>query len=76
MNALAALRCSTCGQEMTDLDPPADTELEPLRSGHCRFCRQAADFARFLAARTHRGGTEFQPWQMVLLSRWLRLKKG
>jgi hypothetical protein len=73
MSAPAVLRCSTCGQELTGLDPPADTELE-LLWGYCRFCRQAADFARFLAARTHRGGVDFQPWQLVLLSRWLRLK--
>jgi hypothetical protein len=66
------MNCSTCGQELTDLDPPPNTELEPLLSGHCRFCRKAADFEQFMAARSPRGGSYFQPWQLVVMSRWLR----
>jgi hypothetical protein len=65
--------CSTCGKPLEEADPKPNDELEPLLSGHCRFCHQAADFTRFLSARTHRGGPEFQPWQLILLSQWLRL---
>lgn len=55
--------CSTCGQ-------PDDDLTEAL----CKHCERATDFARFLRKRTHRGGLLMQPWQVICLSRWLRIE--